>query len=200
MSQPVVETSSRVGEVVESATDRCIVQCYQLYQAPPLGRLIMTKSPEVYGVVARISTESLYPGRPVVARGEDEETEEDIYRTNPQLSRLLCTRFETTILGHGENGVVRHGFPPLPPPIHAFAHRCSDEELCEFTQSLDFLPLLLDGQPTRADEIAAALLLKAAEAHSDRNAFLLVAGKALAARLGSDLPRLDGILRRISPR
>ena len=66
MSQPVVETASRVGEVVESATDRCTVQCYRLYQAPPLGTLVMTKSPAVYGVVSRISTESLYPGRPVV--------------------------------------------------------------------------------------------------------------------------------------
>ena len=47
MSQPAVEGSKRVGEVVESATDRCVVQCYRLYEAPPLGTLVMTKSPEV---------------------------------------------------------------------------------------------------------------------------------------------------------
>ena len=200
MSQPVVETASRVGEVVESATDRCTVQCYQLYQAPPLGTLVMTRSPAVYGVVSRISTESLYPGRPVVARGEDEETEEGIYRANPQLTRLLCTRFEATILGYAENGTVRHGLPPLPPPVHAFAHRCIDDEVRKFTQSLDFLALLLEGQPMWADEIASAMLVKAADARTDRGSFLLTAGKALAARLASDLPRLDRILRRISSR
>ena len=199
MSQRVAQTSRRVGEVVESATDRCTVQCYQLYQAPPLGTLVMTRSPEVYGVVSRISTESLYPGRPVVARGEDEETEEDIYRSNPQLIRLLCTRFEARVLGYGQNQAVRHGLPPIPPPVHAFAHRCDEQEVREFTQNLDFLPLLLEGQPTWADEIAGALLVRAADAHPDRHDFLLTAGKALAARLSSDLPRLDGILRRISP-
>ena len=200
MSQPAVEGSRRVGEVVESATDRCVVQCYRLYEAPPLGTLVMTKSPEVYGVVSHISTESLYPGRPVVARGEEEETEDGIYRTNPQLSRLLCTRFEITVLGHGAHGAMRQGLPPVPPPVHAFAHCCSSEEVREFTGSLDFLALLLDGRPTRADEIASAMLLRAAEAHHDPQSFLLTAGKALAARLASDLPRLDGLLRRISPR
>ena len=199
MSQPVVEVSSRVGEVVQSATDVCTVQCYQLYQAPPLGTLAMTKSPEVYGAVSHISTESLYPGRPVVARGEDEDTEEAVYRANPQLTRLLRTRFEILILGYGVDGLVRHGFPPLPPPVHAFAHRCTDDEVREFTQSFEFLPLLLDGQPTRADEIAAALLVRSANAHSDRHVFLRTAGKALAAKLASDLPRLNRILQRISP-
>lgn len=200
VSQSVVESSSRVGEVVESATDRCMVQCYRLYQAPPLGTLIITKSPEVYGVVSHISTESLYPGRPVVARGEDEESEEGVYRTNPQLSRLLCTRFEMRVLGHGPYGEIRHGLPPLPPPIHAFAHSCHKDEVRGFTERLDFLPLLLDGPPTRTDEITAAMLLQAAWTHPDRREFLLAAGKALAARLASDLPRLDGILKRISPR
>ena len=200
VSQPVVESSSRVGEVVESATDRCLVQCYKLYQAPPLGTLVMTKSPEVYGVVSHISTESLYPGRPVVARGEDEESEDGVYRTNPQLSRLLCTRFEATALGYGVDGAVRHGLPPLPPPVHAFAHHCNDDEVRRFTEALDFLPLLLDSPASRTDEIASALLLQAARRHPDSREFLLAAGKALAARLASDLPRLDGILRRISPR
>ncbi len=200
MLQRAVETSSRVGEVVESATDRCVVQCYHLYQSPPLGTLVVTRSPTVYGVVSHISTESLYPGRPVVARGEGEETEEDVYRSNPQLGRLLCTRFETRVLGHSEDGTIRHGLPPLPPPVHAFAHQCSYDEVREFTLSLYFLPLLLEGQQARVDEVAVASLLRAAEAHPDRRGFLLAAGKALAALLASDLPRLDALLRRISPR
>ena len=135
-----------------------------------------------------------------MARGEEEETEDGIYRTNPQLTRLLCTRFEITVLGHGALGAMRQGLPPVPPPVHAFAHRCSAEEVRQFTGSLDFLALLLDGRPSRADEITAALLLHAAEAHPDPRGFLLTVGKALAARLASDLPRLDGLLRRISPR
>ena len=84
--------------------------------------------------------------------------------------------------------------------MHAFAHLCIDDEVRKFTQSLDFLALLLEGQPMWADEIASAMLVKAADARTDRGSFLLTAGKALAARLASDLPRLDHILRRISPR
>ena len=195
-----MEAGSRVGEVVESATDGWVVQCYRLYEAPPLGTLVMTRSPEVYGVVARISTESLYPGRPVMARGEEEETWEGVYQTNPQLERLLCTRLRTAALGYGENEAVRQGLPPLPPPVHAFVHLCSDAEVREFTRSLDFLRLLLEGPTAGADEVGAALISRAAEAHADREEFLLRAGKGMAGQLAADLPRLNGILRRISRR
>jgi len=88
----------RVGEVVESASHRFSAQCYRLYQSPPLGSFVRTEAPipsdgssgtedepsDIYAVVCGVSTQSIDPGRPVIARGEVEESEEDIYR--PQQS------------------------------------------------------------------------------------------------------------------
>ena len=99
----------RIGEVVESASERFVAQCYQLYQSPSLGAFVRTDAApraggefepsSIYAVVCGVSTQALDPGRPVVARGEEEATEEDVYRSNPQLMRLLCTRFEALIVG-----------------------------------------------------------------------------------------------------
>ena len=92
--------SRRVGEVVGANSSSFLGQCYRLYDAPPLGCLVRTSSPEIYGVVCRVSTEPLDPGRPILARGEDAESEDEVFRENPQLERLLTSRFETLIVGH----------------------------------------------------------------------------------------------------
>ena len=193
------ETNSRIGEVVRTATQGFTAQCYRLYQAPPLGTLVKTSSPEIYSVVSSITTESLYPGRPVIPRGEEEESEEDLYRANPQLDRLLCTRFETMIIGHSENGAVIHGLPPAPPGIHAFVHSCAAAEVEGVTRSMDFLRLLLNANMPAGDEVVAACLAAAGAARDKRSEFLLRAGKALAVELAGDLSRLNALLRRISP-
>ena len=89
----------RVGEVVESASDRFVAQCYTLYESPSLGAFVRAGSEgangdgtPVYGVVYGVSTQSLDPGRPVIARGGDSASEDEVYDANPQLARLLCTR------------------------------------------------------------------------------------------------------------
>ena len=193
------EPVSRIGEVVQSATQGFTAQCYRLFQAPPLGMLVKTSSPEIYAVVSSITTESLYPGRPVVARGEDEESEEGVYQSNPQLDRLLCTRFEVVIAGHDDGGSVVHGLPPLPPRIHAFVYSCSAAEVDGFTSSMDFLRLLLNINIPAGDEVIAACLLGASAVQDSGSGFLLRVGKALAGELAGDLPRLNSLLRRISP-
>ena len=91
--------SRRVGEVVESTSTSFIAQCYQLDGAPGLGALVRTDSPDIYGVVGSVTTEPLDSARPVLARGEDADTEEDVIRANPQLARLLTSRFQVLIAG-----------------------------------------------------------------------------------------------------
>ena len=57
-------TSSRVGEVVEASTTEFATQCYELYEAPPLGSLVRCgEEPSVLGVVADIATRSMDPSR-----------------------------------------------------------------------------------------------------------------------------------------
>ena len=198
----------RVGEVVESASDRFVAQCYALYEAPPLGAFVRVGSDgpngaaPVYGIVYGVSTRALDPGRPVIARGEDSPSEKAVYDDNPQLSRLLCTRFEAVITGHSEGGSIRQYLPPLPPRIHSFVFECAAGEEREAARSLGFLGLLLGSSPlapAMADEVVAACLRRVSAHQQDPAAFLVGAGKVLAAHLAGDLTRLDSILRRLTP-
>ena len=192
-------SSQRVGEVVEATSTSFLSQCYKLYEAPPLGGLVRTNSPKIYGVVCRVSTEPLDPSRPVLARGQDAATEEEVYRDHPQLSRLLTSRFEALIAGHDSDGEARQYLPPLPPRVHSFVYACCDDEIAGFTSRLDLLRLLLNSAGPIADEVVCACLRQAAPAHADPEAFLLRAGMTLAAELSGDVPRLNAILRRLRP-
>ena len=197
MTEPGTTVSRRVGEVVEANSVSFVAQCYQLYDAPPLGSLVRTG--EVYGVVCKVVTEPLDSTRPVLARGEGAATEEEVFRDNPQLNRLLTSRFEALIAGHDQDGVHRQFLPPLPPRVHSFVYPCTPQEVASFTSRLDLLRLLINSGYPMADEVAGACLREAAPAHPDPDAFLLRAGKALAAELAGDLPRLNAVLRKLMP-
>ena len=199
MTAPGSETSRRVGEVVESSSGSFVAQCYRLYDAPVLGSFVRTGSPEVYGVVCRVSTEPLDSSRPVLARGEAAATEEEVFRDNPQLARLLTSRFEALIVGHREEDGDRQFLPPLPPQMHSFVFICSSDEVARFTSRLDLLRLLLNSGVSSSDEVLGACLREAAAAHPDPQAFLLRAGKALAVELAGDLPRLNAVLKKVAP-
>ena len=206
----------RVGEVVESASHRFTAQCYRLYESPPLGALVRTEAPmssegrqdsadgpfNIYAVVSGIGTQALDPGRPVVARGESQETEDDIYRSNPQLARLLSTRFDALIVGHGTDHQYNQYLPASPPRIHAFVYKCGPDEVQNFTGALDFLTTLAEaagpGGGTN-DEVIAACLRNAGAQQRDSHGFLVRAGKALARHMAGDLPRLNSILKKLSP-
>ena len=225
-SKERLEAGQRVGEVVEAASHRFLAQCYRLYCSPPLGAFVRTESVQpplspfangrqrgiereaegetfhIYAVVYGISTESLDPGRPVIARGEDENVEEDVYRSNPQLERLLCTRFEALIVGHSDGDTCNQYLPAFPPRIHSFVYQCTPEEVGQFTRSVDFLGLLVNSVPAGqgiTDEVIAACIRQASAQLEDSHSFLVGAGKALAVQLAGDTPRLNSILRRLSP-
>ena len=162
----------RVGEVIEASTGTFTAQCYHLYEAPPLGALVRTGGDTpIYGVVGNISTQSIDPGRRPIARGEDEETEEGVYQSHPQLSRLMRTDFQAIVLGFNEGDAPRHYLPPLPPRIHAFVYDCPQEEIYAFTQTLDFMPLFLDSRLPAQDQVIAAFLIQASAAHPQSRTF-----------------------------
>ena len=192
-------TCQRVGEVVEATSTSFLAQCYQLFNAPPLGALVRTGLPPIYAIVSGVSTGPLDPSRPVLARGEAAASEEEVFRENPQLGHLLTSRFETLIVGHRDEEENRQFLPPLPPRIHSFVYSCCQAEVVRFTARLDLLRLLLYSAIPAVDEVLAAFLRQAAACQPDRLEFLLRAGKALAIDLAGDLPRLQAILRRVTP-
>ena len=200
----------RIGEVVESSSHRFTAQCYTLYDAPPLGGLVRTESRNsvgenasgLYAVVSSVTTAPLEPGRTILARGEAEESEEDLYRSHPQLARLMSTRFEAVIVGHDSGSTVRHYLPDHPPHVHAFVFTASDEDATRFAVSVDFLPMLVNASGYgggQTDEVVAACIRGLSVRLTDPEGFRIRAGKALANHLSGDLPRLDSLLKRLSP-
>jgi hypothetical protein len=195
--------SPKLAEVIETSSTGFTAQCYDLNAAPPLGSLIKTSvdGTTVYAVVAHVSTASLEPGRKPVARGKDEVTEEDIFKANPQLEKLLRCEVEAVIVGHQIDGGIRHYLPPRPARLHGFVYACSDAEVRDFSQKTGFVTLLLSAQgEVSAEEMTAAALRRMSASYEgdERRKFLLTAGKALAQLLSADYNRLKTILERLS--
>jgi hypothetical protein len=190
----------RVGEVIEAVTTGFTAQCYELYQMPPLGSLVKTgdSSAELYGIVCNAATTSLEPGRRPIARGRDEKSEEAIYRSSPQLAKLLKSEFEALVVGHREGDKLYHRLPPRPARIHGFVYLCPPQEVRDFGKSLDFLNIILNAHlPVPAEELVSASLRRMSQAHDDQRSFLVAAGKELAVLLSGNLNQLNAILGRI---
>ncbi len=195
-----MDKEQRAGEVIEASTTDFVAQCYELYQSPPLGSLVKTRDLplELYGIVYGATTASLEPGRRPIARGKDEATEEEVFRSNPQLLKLLRSEFSVLVIGHKQGDSLYRYLPPKPARIHGFVYLCSPDEVREFSQSFDFLNLLLSAHlPVSADELIAACLRLMCQVQEDRHAFLVKAGKELAILLGGELNHLKAILGRI---
>lgn len=190
-------TNTRIGEVVEAETQVFTVQCYRLYDSPPLGAIVQTIDPSVFGVVSQIRTHALDPGRPIIARGEDQATVEDVYRSNPQLDRLLCTTFQVIAIGYFEEQTLVQRMPPVPPKIHSFVYHCPIREVKSFAASLGFLHFLLNTNAPTGDEIAIACLKYINSTIDNGEEFLVSGGKTLAMMLSGQIPRLNSILRRL---
>ena len=192
--------AERAGEVIEASTTDFIAQCYELYQSPPLGSLVKTTDlpVELYGIVYQATTASLEPGRRPIARGKDEASEEEIYRSSPQLLKLLRSEFSALVVGHCQDDKLFHYLPPRPARIHSFVYRCSPDEAREFSRSFGFFNILLNARlPVSSEEVVAAALRQMSQVHEDPHAFLVTAGKELAILLGGEFNRLRTILGKI---
>lgn len=196
------EHPDRVGEVVAASTTDFVAQCYELYQSPPLGSLVKTRDESVtlYGVVCGATTTSLEPGRRPIARGKDEASEEEIYRQSPQLLKLFRSEFSALVVGHRQGDKLHHYLPPKPARIHGFVYLCPPAEVKDFSQSFDFLNILINTSlPISSDELIAAVLRQMSQAYEDRRDFLVAAARELAILLSGQLSQLKAILGRIRP-
>ena len=189
---------SRIGEVIESSTTIFRTQSYKLYDTPPLGSFIQTGAPVIFGVVCNITTEPLDPTRPIIARGESASSEEQLYKEHPQLSRLLTSRFEALIIGHSDRKQIKQHLPSMPPKVHSFVSACSDEEVINFSENLDFIHLLLNSGSVGTEEIVLACMNHLIQARPMRVEFRTRIGRALAKELSSDIRQLTSILRSLA--
>ena len=102
------------------------------------------------------------------------------------------------MVGHKQNDKLHHYLPPAPARIHGFVYLCPPGEVKEFSQSFDFLNILINTHlPVPADELIAACLRNMSQVYEDRHAFLVAAGKELAILLSGQFNQLKAILGRI---
>ncbi len=194
------EEAPRAGEVIQASTVDFTAQCYELYQLPSLGSLVKTREAELelYAIVYNATTASLELGRKPIARGKDEDSEEAIYRSSPQLEKLLKSEFNALVVGHRVGDKIYHYLPPKPARIHSFVYLCLPQEVRDFSQSFSFLNILLNTSlPLPQDELIAACLRRMSQVQEDHNAFLVAAGKQLATLLSGDFNQLGAILERM---
>jgi len=192
--------AEKIGEVLEASTTGFTAQCYELHQPPALGSLVKTRDGEIelYGLVYNAATTGLDPGRRPIARGKDEEDEEAVFRTSPQLLKLLKSEFSVIVVSHRKDGQLKPYLPPRPARIHGFVYPCSDDEIRNYSHSLGFLNIIVgSGLPLPTEELIAAALRQMSRQHKDGQAFLVAAGKELATRLSGDYGRLKSILERL---
>ena len=188
---------NKIAEVIEAGTASFAAQCYELYEIPPLGSLVRTG--DIYGVVAGASTSSLEPNRRPIARGKDEASEEAVYQSSPQLTKLLRSEFEALVVGYRDGDRIRQHLPPRPARIHGFVYLCQPDEAREFSRQPGFLSILLNAAvdvPT--EEIVAAALRQMSLAQEDSRGYMVAAGKELAGLLSGDFSRLRNILGRLT--
>jgi hypothetical protein len=190
---------TRIGEVIEACATGYSAQCYDLYQSPALGSLVMTHESgrEVYGVVHNVRTAGIEPGRRPIARGKDETDEEEIYRSNPQLAKLLRSEFEVLVVGYRHQEHILQYLPPNPARIHTFVYSCGPDRVTEFSASFDFLNILIKSHlEISLEELVGACLRQMAQEYGDkRHTFLVAAGKELATLLSSDYGQLKAVLK-----
>ena len=192
-----LQPGQRVGEVTAAQTQRVDAQCYRAHAAPPLGSLVRIGAPPVYAVVVDIRHAPLDPTRPLVPRGEELETEDELYAANPQLTSILTTRFTAAIVGYRDGGAIRAGLPSLPPELHSFVFICDATDLAVFGGDFVWLRLLLEDRSPASDTAIANLLRQTADTRVDSRNFLLGAGKALATELAAEPRRMRALLREV---
>lgn len=196
-----MDIEQKIAEVIETSNPEFTAQCYELEGVPALGSMVRTRGRDcdIYGIVYYSATHSIEPGRRIIARGQNASSDRDVFKSNPQLAKLLVSDFKALVVGYNSGGEIKQYLPPSPASVYAFVYNSNADEVRQFTQMLNFLNLLLDSRlPMATDEVVAAFLRLASRTHPDAKEFLVRAGKELAWLLSNDIRRLDSILKRLS--
>ncbi len=170
-----------------------------LQNVPRFGDLVEARSTiTLFGLIYDVT----YPDDPLVRQLVLADVLEPELVLDQRENRLVPIELNVLTVGYrGEGGRIVPGLPPQPPASLDRLGVCREAELRAFTASLAYLPLVLNTPPLPADELLAIHLVRAAAARAPeaRYPFLLNAGRELARLLGSDLVRLEHLLKRIRP-
>ena len=198
----ILESSSRIGEIIQTETAFFSAESFALHSPPALGRLVCVETealPRIYGVVCYGTTASPDPGRRAVRRSTEDVYDEAIYREHPQLQLTLRTEFTARMVGYVEAGRVRQYLPPQPPPLHYSVHECSVAEVRTFTERLTYMRLLVDTTEISPEQLLAAHIRQVHRARGGDEAWLSLAARQVAGLFKNDYERLMTVLYGIEP-
>ena len=172
----------------------------QDFALPSFGAFVQTEPSDgqtitVVGLIHAISIDDDPLVRQMVLSGTSNEALVNDQRVN----RLVPVEISVLTVGYMADGAVFHTLPPRPPLSLDTVTLCSDDLVRRFTERLDFLRLVLSANDLPTEELLAAALKHASDARppSERRAFLIDAGREIAALWGQDLARLQHVLRLI---
>jgi len=193
-----------VGRVLRATTSTFTVGCRQLISEqdrliPEFGALVRADARNgtaIYGLIYNVTIEDDAFVRQLVAAGvESAEIIED-----QRQKRQVPVVIDVLVVGFGQDGRVSHRLPPQPPATLDQIYLCNRSELVRFTESHDWLRMVLTAKDVPADPLLIASVRAAAAvrtATGQRDAYLVAVGRELTRLLALDLLRLDGILRGI---
>jgi len=196
-------TTLPIGWVLRAGTVGFTVGCRVLQpNIPKFADLVKVPLPdesiEIFGLIYDVQVKDDPATRQLIMAGEMEPEAVLDQREN----RLMPIEIGVLVVGYQrEKDNITQGLPPRPPLSLDILILCDDADIRAFTQNLDYLRLVLNASQIPAEEVLVTNLRRAAQARplETRRRFLITAGRELARLLNSDLVRLDGILRRITP-
>ncbi|MBS3784290.1 MAG: hypothetical protein KGY78_07595, partial [Anaerolineae bacterium] len=148
----------------------------------------------IYGLIYDVSVEDDPFVRQFIGANPSDEVVRD-QREN----RQVPIEVRVLAVGCGAEETIRHCLPAQPPVTLDWLFLCSNEEIRTFTERFDYFRLVLEAREVPADELLAASLRVAAAARprSERESFLVEAGRELVRLLAGEPTRLEGLLRRL---
>lgn len=116
-------------------------------------------------------------------------------------NRMVPVEISVLNVGYFAGGEAIHSLPPRPPMSLSPVSVCTPDEVVHFTERMDFFRLVLNASEVPSDDLLGTAVRRAAfDWHpTQRRAFLVESGRALARLLAEDLKRLGQILALFNP-
>ncbi|MEB3310938.1 MAG: HAS-barrel domain-containing protein [Snowella sp.] len=204
-----------IAEVIETATTQFLAQCLEPEDLsfpvmPPFGSWIKAIDEEtgnkIFAVVTYVTTSPIDSIHRARALGLSLA---ELREQQPQIFAMLKTEFRAAIVGFemppgghngktAQTGQVYHYLPPRPPQIHQAVFRCDRDEIVNFTESPDFLRILLQVTDAPADALIAATVREIYRLRKADRPWLVNMGRNLSLLLKDDYDRLRYILSQIN--
>ncbi len=192
----------KVGRVLRTSTRSFVIGCEVMKpDIPAFGSFVrvdgLTPGSVIYGLIYDVSIEDDPFLRRFIGANPPEEVVLDQRR-----NRQVPIEVSVLTVGGSDDGTTIHHYLPAQPPVTLdWLYRCDADEVRAFTDRFGYFRLVLEAREVPADELLAASLRAAAACRpeSEREDFLVAAGRELTYLLSGDPVRLEGILRRLRP-